>query len=314
MFRIALIIYALVSFQTGNAQSPSYSTGLATLTHEGLIDCGNRSRISAVGQISTNDGKVWTVPADTNFKTAEKASDMFNQCGGVQYSSSSDIDLDTVPVYDAEGNEEFIAYIFADNYFEIYVNGKLLAVDPVPFTPFNSNIVRFKASYPLTVAFKVVDWEENLGIGSEKNGSSNYHPGDGGLVAHIKDQKGQTIAITDASWQAQTFYTAPLGSKSCLVVKGTERDSSACSVSGVDDGKMLSAAHWTIPKNWMSPSYDASAWPNAHTFTNDTVGVDNKNAYTNFTDIFDDKNADAQFIWSSNLILDNVVLLRKTIE
>jgi hypothetical protein len=34
----------------------------------------------------------------------------------------------------------------------------------------------------------------------------------------------------------------------------------------------------------------------------------------NFTDIFDDPKADADFIWSSNLILDNLVLLRQTVE
>lgn len=316
MLRLALVIHTFIlfSFQTVNAQSPSYTTGLATVIHEDLIDCGNRSRISAVGRITSDDGKVWTVPAETNFTTAEKAADMFNQCGGTQYSSSSDIDIDAVPVYNAGGNEEFIAYIFADNYFELYVNGKLLAVDPVPFTPFNSNVIRFKASRPLTLAVKMVDWEENLGVGSEKNRGSNYHPGDGGLVAHIKSLNGQTIAITDASWQAQTFYTAPLSSRDCLVIDAAVRDSSACSVVAVDDGRTLSAAHWMIPENWAAPSYDASAWPGAHTFTNNTVGVDNKKAYTNFADIFDDKNADAQFIWSSNLILDNVVLLRKTIE
>ncbi len=50
------------------------------------------------------------------------------------------------------------------------------------------------------------------------------------------------------------------------------------------------------------------------TFTNDTVGVDNKRSYTNFTDIFDGSRADAEFIWSSNLVLDNLVLMRTIVE
>lgn len=45
-----------------------------------------------------------------------------------------------------------------------------------------------------------------------------------------------------------------------------------------------------------------------------TIGVDNKTAYTNFTDIFDNAANDAQFIWSSNVILDNEVMVRKTVQ
>lgn len=39
-----------------------------------------------------------------------------------------------------------------------------------------------------------------------------------------------------------------------------------------------------------------------------------KPSYTNFTEVFDAPGADARFIWSSNLVLDNLVLLRKTID
>ncbi len=71
-------------------------------------------------------------------------------------------------VIDADG-EVITGYIVADNYFEFYVNGKLVAVDPVPFTPFNSTIVKFKATRPVTYAFELVDWEEDLGLGTEVN-------------------------------------------------------------------------------------------------------------------------------------------------
>ncbi|MFK8036197.1 MAG: hypothetical protein AB8B94_18845 [Hyphomicrobiales bacterium] len=66
--------------------------------------------------------------------------------------------------------------------------------------------------------------------------------------------------------------------------------------------------------DWMTPSFDDSVWPTATTFSNDTVGVKNKKAFTNFEDVFDTPGADADFIWSSNLVLDNLVLLRKTVE
>ena len=64
----------------------------------------------------------------------------------------------------------------------------------------------------------------------------------------------------------------------------------------------------------MKADFGDSGWPAAKTFTNDTVGVDNKRSYTNFKDIFDTNGADAEFIWSSNLVLDNLVLLRKTVK
>ncbi len=74
------------------------------------------------------------------------------------------------------------------------------------------------------------------------------------------------------------------------------------------------AAHWPIPENWAGADFDAGHWPLATTFSNDTVGVDNKRSYTNFAAIFDASQADAKFIWSPNLVLDNLVLVRKTVR
>lgn len=296
------------------AQEASFTTGLATEINPGLFDCGSKARVSAVGEITSDDGIVWTVPAATNFETATKAADLYNECGGTQLDSLSQLDLYSVPLMDAGGSEEFTAYIFADNYFELYVNGALVGVDPVPFTQFNSNVVRFSATRPITIAVMMVDWEENLGLGSEDNRGKAFHPGDGGFVAQIQDAIGETVAITDENWRAQTFYTAPLKDRACLVVNGQSRDSSACDENGVDDATGYSAAHWALPDAWMMPSFDDSIWPNAVSYTNDTVGVNNKPAFTNFIDVFDASGADAEFIWSSNLVLDNQVLLRTTIE
>lgn len=315
MMKYALASALLLSSSIGvAAQETTFTTGPAKEINPGLFDCGPKTRVSAVGEITSDDGRVWTVPAATNYGKAPFAADLFNECGGDKIASSAAIDLKSVPLMDAGGSEEFTAYIFADNYFELYVNGKLLATDEVPFTKFNSNVVRFKADRPVTLAVMMVDWEENLGLGSENNRGKAYHPGDGGLVAHFQDASGETVAITDDSWRAQTFYTSPLNDRSCLVVDGQTRNSSACSEEGVDDASGYSAAHWAVPTDWMMPSFDDSIWPAAVMFSNDTVGVKNKKAFTNFEDIFDTPGADADFIWSSNLVLDNLVLLRKTIE
>lgn len=294
------------------AQQPAFTRGPARTVDPGLIDCGSASRVSAVGTITSEDGRVWTVPAETRFRTARKATDLYNGCAGKTPARLSDVDLSIAPVLDAGGQEEFVAYVFADNYFEFHVNGKLLAVDAVPFTPFNSSLVRFKADRPVTIAVKLVDWEENLGLGSERGRGYSFQPGDGGLVMHIRDAAGKTVALTDDSWRAQTYYIGPLKDRSCLKVMGGTRDSAACDTSGSNDGTRYSGAHWPVPDDWAAPDFDDSEWPMATTYTNETVGVDNKRAYTNFTGIFDTPGADARFIWSGNLILDNLVLVRKT--
>lgn len=303
------------------AQQPSFSKGLAETTDANLFECGDakrvsktKDRISPVGTIRSEDGKMWVVPADTLFKTGPKATDLLNECAGNIPNNTSEVDLAKIPVIDAGGSEVFTAYLFADNYFELHVNGKLLAIDPIPFTPFNSSIVRFKADRPVTMALKLVDWEENLALGSEANPSTNYHAGDAGITVHVKDDAGKTVAISDESWRAQTFYTAPLRKKSCLKVDGQNRDSSACDSSDAEDGSEFYAAHWPLPDNWSSSDFDDSAWPMAKTYTNEIVDVRNKPAFLNFPDIFDTPGADAQFIWTSNLVLDNLVLARKVIN
>lgn len=293
---------------------PSFTQGPAQTVDAGLKDCGWGSRESAMGRIKSPDGKEWIVPAQTNFKTAPKAADLYNRCGGARLQRFADLKLDDLPVFEAGGEEIYTAVIFADNYFEFYVNGKLLAVDAVPFTPFNSSVIRFKARKSFTVAVMGVDWEENLGLGSERGRGVDYHPGDAGFVAIIRDQSGRTVSITDDTWRAQTFYTAPIQDRSCLKIRNGIRDSSACPTAGVREGRDFFAAHWRIPEDWFAVDFDDSQWPKASLFTNETVGVNNKPAFMNFRDLFDDPKMDAQFIWSSNLVLDNLVLMRKTVK
>ncbi len=164
--------------------SASITQGLATTVKTNLFECENgRSRVAGIGEIADADGKVWTVPAQNHFTTAPKAADLYEECANITPNSIADVDEDSVPVavIDSDG-EEITGYIFADNYFELYINGQLIAVDTVPFTPFNSSIVKFKVSKPYTIAVKVIDWEENLGLGTEDNRGKAFHPGDGCLL------------------------------------------------------------------------------------------------------------------------------------
>lgn len=292
--------------------------GEATVTSTSLYSCTD-GRESPLGIITDEDGNEWTVPADVNFTNSSfpDASDLYNPCTGIEYSSATEaIDaLDGSDIVEIDSDGDLItAYIFADNYFEMYVNGVAVGKDNVPFTQFNSNIVRFRATYPFTVAMLLVDWEENSGLGSEAGPTYSFTPGDGGMVAVFYDESNNIIATTNDEWKAQTYYTSPIKDLTCTSESGSSRLSADCDTEGSNDGSSYFALHWEVPTDWFEENYDDSDWPDALTYTNTTIGVDNKPGYTNFTDIFDDNTQDAEFIWSSNLILDNEVLVRYTIE
>ena len=275
-------------------------------------------RIAALGTIQSSDNKTWTVPASVSFSNPSFpfALDLYNPyVDGHTYKTNRKAERalsesDIVRV-DLDG-AVFTAYIFADNYFEMYINGVPVGKDAVPFTEFNSSIIRFQVKKPFTIAVQCVDWEENLGVGTERMGQDLQHIGDGGFVAVIKNSSGSIEVITDTSWKAQTFYTAPVANLSCLKEENGFRYSAQCTgTSGTSESYGI---HWEIPSQWFSASFNDSAWPSASLFKNETVGVDNKPSYTNFTNVFDDTQHDASFIWSTNLLLDNVVLLRKKIQ
>ena len=158
--------------------------GLATET----FSCGNlatactgsaRRFIEArCGIVTTPDGtrlQVPVVPADGPDPT-----DLYNSCTGPGHNPAPLDDLETV-VIDSDG-EEVTGYLFGDNYYELYVNGTIVARDPVGFVPFNSGVGRFKASRPITYAVKLVDWGTHLGVGMEYD---RWNVADGGFIARF---------------------------------------------------------------------------------------------------------------------------------
>jgi hypothetical protein len=307
--------YSSPSDYTGTG---SITQGLATTQTANLLSCSN-GRTAGIGTIADDSGTTWTVPASVNYTDASFpfASEMHNACSGTEFTTSAAAvaSLDAANIVEIDATGEIItAYVFADNYFEMYINGIPVGKDRVPFTQFNASIIQFKVNRPFTIAMKLVDWEENLGLGSEDNQGFAYHAGDGGMVAVFKDATNATLAITNSSWRAQTYYTAPIVDLTCPTELGTTRSSSSCSTEGTDSGSNYYAIHWLVPTDWMNTSYDDAAWPAATEFTNSTIGVDNKASYTNFTDIFDASGSDASFIWSTNVVLDNLVLVRHTVN
>jgi hypothetical protein len=294
----------------------SVTQGRAKTVIDDLYKCpvkvGNH-RISAVGTITSSDGKVWTVPAETAYQTGPKGADLFNECTQVTPAKTSDVSAANVPVVVVDPDGEVVTgYIVADNYFELYVNGKLIAVDAIPFTPFNSVIVKFKAKRPYTYAFKLVDWEENLGLGTEFNGTSksNWHQGDGGVIARFSDG-----TVTDSSWKAQSYYIAPLMSPDDVIEKGNLHDTTKLGRIHPNAPRPTCedkcyAVHYPMPENWAAAAFDDSKWPRAYEYTDTDIGVTGVPGYTRYPELFEG----SRWIWTLNLVFDNLVLARKTVR
>lgn len=286
--------------QTTTTYKGSISKGVADSTWVQAIvtSCTGMFTLGRSGRVKDASGVSWVVPMAVNAGRA--IPDLYNPCSGNNTADTSNLETFVI---DPDG-VVITAYIHADNYFELYVNGTFVGRDRVPFTPFNSSIVRFKAKYPITYAFKCADWEEHLGVGMEYD---TYNVGDAGIVAYFSDG-----TKTDETWKAQVFYIAPLDNPACVVenADGT-RTSINCSskptCSSTKNPSGCYALHYPVPDGWEFRTFDDSKWPAASVFTEARFSP--KEGYTNYRGLF----RDGKFIWTSNLDLDNFVILRKTV-
>jgi phosphatidylethanolamine-binding protein (PEBP) family uncharacterized protein len=189
----------------------------------------------------------------------------------------------------------FQAEVWADNWFALYINGKKVGEDSVPITTeksFNSEKIKFSATYPLTIGVIAKDFTENAS-GLEYIGKPNQQIGDGGIIFQIREiSSGKVIAFSGRDWKVLTVNKAPLNPE-CV-------SSSAPSV----DCKFSNTA---IPSTWTSSSYKDSSWKNATEYSKETVGV--KDGYFNFT-----WTPGSALVWSSDLKLDNTILIRKVVS
>ena len=83
----------------------------------------------------------------------------------------------------------FQAEIWADNWFSLYINGKKVGEDSVSISTersFNSEKIKFTASYPLTIGVIAKDFIENSS-GLEYIGKPNQQIGDGGIIIQIRE-------------------------------------------------------------------------------------------------------------------------------
>jgi phosphatidylethanolamine-binding protein (PEBP) family uncharacterized protein len=164
--------------------------------------------------------------------------------------------------------------VYADNWFMLYVNGRLVAVDSIPFTPHNVVSVDFLPEYPMTIAVLAKD-NADPKTGMEYGTSI----GDGGFCLKFADG-----TVTNASWKARSFFHGPVNG----------------------DTLNPQVRHEPLPANWWAVDFDDHAWKNAREYS--VEEVDPKQPW------FDNDFERAKFIWTDDLALDNTVIFRTKVE
>jgi hypothetical protein len=167
------------------------------------------------------------------------------------------------------------ANVYADNSFELYINGRLTIIDSIAFIPHNVISVDILPKYPMTIAVKAID-NADAKTGMEY---SDTNIGDGGFILKFADG-----TVTNAQWKAKCVFFGPLNGD-------------------VKNPKVKSVP---LPKNWTAPEFDDSKWENATVHTEEAIGP--KEPY------YENDFAGAQFIWTKDLKLDNTILFRYTVK
>lgn len=193
--------------------------------------------------------------------------------------------------------ETFSADVWADNWFEMRIDGVQVAEDSVPITTersFNAESFTFEADAPFTIGLVVKDFKEN-DTGLEYIGTPRQQMGDGGTILQIRDAAGQTVVVSNDDWQCLVIHTAPLD-KACERVTNPVAGEGMCGFSSIDE-----------PDGWDQAGFDASSWSPASIYSESQVSP--RDGYDRIT-----WNASAELMWGPDLEQSNTVLCRLMVE
>ena len=164
--------------------------------------------------------------------------------------------------------------VYADNWFMLYINGRLVAVDPIDFLPHNVVTLDLLPEYPMTIAVMAKD-------NADPRTGMEYgdHIGDGGFILKFADG-----TVTSARWKVKVVSRGPLRRDTAHPEVATE----------------------PVPANWFAVDFDDRDWAPATEYTEERVRPKEPYYAADFKG--------AKFIWSADLDLDNTVIFRVRIE
>jgi hypothetical protein len=193
----------------------------------------------------------------------------------------------------ATGGTEYVAEVWADNWFSLYVDGEPVGEDSVPITTersFNSETISFTADPGFTLGVLARDFIED-DTGLEYIGTDRQQMGDAGIIVQVTDTAtGEVVAASNSDWTGLVIHTAPTNPE--------------CESSSDPEAECENDIS-TEPDGWADPDFDDSSWTAATTYTADEVG-----AKEGYDDV--DWDSSASLIWSDDLETDNTILWRTT--
>ncbi len=128
--------------------------------------------------------------------------------------------------------------VYADNWFKIYINGKLVATDSIEFMPHNIVSVDVLPEYPMTIAVMARDYADAI-TGREYE---NTNIGDGGFILKLGED-----VVSNASWKAKCYFFGPI------------------------EGQNPPVTHLPIPEDWFGQDFDDSQWEPVTVYEEATV-------------------------------------------
>lgn len=219
-------------------------------------------------------------------------------CGGIAEPTDSGIpdrSEDEFTEFSNKRTSYIKADIWADNWFALYHEDRLIKEDSVSFKTersFNAESFRFSIRLPATLSVVMKDYYEN-DSGLEYIGRHRQQMGDGGFIAQFGDaETNRVLAISNKDWRCRVIHRAPLNAD-CVYDTNPEQ---SCKAEIVAE-----------PGNWRQTTFDDSSWQNATEYSARAI-----RPHGGFRSV--DWLPEAKLIWADDLEKDNVVLCRFTIS
>jgi hypothetical protein len=210
------------------------------------------------------------------------------------------------------------ANIYADNYFEFYVNGVLIKKDPLDFTPHNGVQFKFNVTKGESRIYAIKASDFATPSGYEYTNTDRPQLGDGALIISLNDG-----TVSNSTWKCFTTSFGPTD----------ESISAGCNEKNLNLCKIKTTSE---PINWQMKTFDDSTWTQAKEYTTQEAGWGRTPSYSNgycgtLTDPLTGANkspssikteenecldpqkmsfSNAKFIWQGDLKRDNTILCR----